>query len=338
MGYSRRSLILLLFLLAVFLMTPLTGCLLEQKSVENFKLPQAVTPQPEPGDIRTGLLYYPDEQWRFLVPLQKEIPEAETIIRNTLEQLIDTPQLRDDLSPLGLVPLLPGKTAILGIHIDEEGQTRVDFSGSFMDYDPSAERLVLGGLLSTLRQFPEIAGLEIMIDGVSPVKFPGGTPGIVPLSPECPINLEVDDALEDYRNFTAITAYFCFLTSQGRILYVPVTRVILPAADVAAAAVDELLSGPRRGSGLFSDIPPGTALRSLRLEEGIMIIDLSKELLDYEGGCTGAENLVNQILLTLARLEGGGEVQILVEGEKVRLPDGLDLTAPLKTPRIFNYF
>ena len=33
------------------------------------------------------------------------------------------------------------------------------------------------------------------------------------------------------------------------------------------------------------------------------MVDLSEKLLDYEGGRTGAENMVNQLLLTLGRLE-----------------------------------
>lgn len=284
------------------------------------------------------MLYYPDEQQRFLVPLHRELPETETVIRSTLEKLIETPLLRQELEQLGLLPLIPGKTTILGIHIDETGPARVDFSGSFLEYTPSAERLVLGGLLCTLLQFPEIERLEIMIDGVNPVKFPGGTPGLMPLGPECLINLEVDDALEDYHDFTAVTVYFCFLTPPGRILYVPLTRVLPPAGDAAGAAVKELLAGPRRGSGLFSDIPPGTILRSLQLEEGLAVIDLSKDLLRYEGGLTGAENVIHQILLTLARLEGVEEVQILVDGEKVNLPEGLDLSAPLKLPPAYNFY
>lgn len=316
-----------------------TGCSPESGGRADFALPPPPQPSEKPGDIRTGLFYYPDRQWRFLVPLQREVQETDTIVRHTLEKLVNTPQLQADLEPLGLVPLLPGETVILGIHISEGEPARVDFSGSFLGYSPSCERIVLGGLLCTLRQFPDIERLEIMIDGASPVKFPGGTPGLVPLGPECLINLEVDDALEDYRNFTAVTVYFCFLTPQEQILYVPVTRVLPPADDVVSAAVGELLAGPRRGSGLFSDIPPGTALRGLQLEEGVMTLDLSKEMLRYEGGLTGAENIITQIQLTLAQLDlGVSEVQILVQGEKVRLPDGIELTVSLEPPPIYNFY
>lgn len=333
-----RSRVLFLLLFIFLLNVCFPGCIRETPPREEFKLPEAPPLAPEPGSGYISTFYYPDRQWRFLVPVQREIPETETVVRNTLDKLTGTSQLQEELEPLGLVPLLPGETTILGIHIDEAGLARVDFSRSFLEYNPSGERLVLGGLLCTLRQFPGIERLEIMIEGQTQEKFPGGTPGRIPLGPESLINLEVDDALKDYRNFTAVTIYFCFLTPQGRILQVPVTRALLPAEDSSAAALEELLAGPRSGSGLFSDIPPGTELRGLQLAEELTIIDLSGELLAYEGGRTGAENMVNQILLTLARLEGVRKVQILVEGEKVKLPDGIDLTVPLEPPAVYNFF
>jgi spore germination protein GerM len=67
-------------------------------------------------------------------------------------------------------------------------------------------------------------------------------------------------------------------------------------------------------------------------------VDLSKEVLAYSGGLTGAENLVTQILLTLSANADVELIQILVEGEKVTLPDGLDLSEPLTPPDAYNYF
>lgn len=337
-GYSNRIRTLLLVFWAAVVLACISGCAPWQNAGEEFVLPEIPPPPPEPGEIRTGLLYYPDQEWRFLVPVYREIPETETVVRSTLEKLVTTPQLQKELEPLGLVPLLPGETGILGIHVDETGPARVDFSESFLQYNAPAECLVLGGLLCTLRQFPEIERLEIMIEGQIPEKFPGGTSGRMPLGPECLLNLEVDDALEDYRNFTAVTVYFCLLAPRGRILYVPVTRALPPVAEHFPAALEELLAGPRSGSGLFSDIPPGTKVRNLKSGEGLTTIDLSGELLTYRGGRTGAENMINQILLTLARLPEAGKVQILVEGEKVRLPDGPDLSVPLEPPAVYNFF
>lgn len=326
---------LLLLLLSCFVLF-FAGCLPPPE--EKFELPEEPAPPPQPGDGFVGIFYYPDEQRRFLVPVQREIAESETAIRRSLEELVGTPQLDKKLAPLGLAPLLPEGTALLGINLDEEGLARVDFNDSFLKYEPAAERMLLGGLLCTLAQFPEIEQLEIAIEGQIREKLPGNTPGRLPMGPECLVNLEVDDALEDYRDYTAVTIYFCFPTPRGRIFYVPVTRVLPPVENSAVAAVEELLAGPRSGSGLFSEIPPSTELIGLNLEGELATVDLSGELLRFEGGRTGAVNTINQLLLTLARLDGIGSVQILVEGEKIKLPEGLDLTEPLEPPQLYNFF
>lgn len=336
MKRSAAFLPVLLLMPLLLLLALCFGCEAGQR--EKFTLPEAPPPLPQPGDGYITTLYYPDEEWRILIPLQRELAETGTAVRSTLEQLTAAPQRQKELASLGLTPLLPAGTEILGIHIDGLGPARVDFSSSFLEYDPHCERLVLGGLLCTLRQFPEVERLEIMVEGNIPERFPGETPGGLPLGPECFVNLEVDDALEDYQKYTAVTVYFCFPTPPGRILYVPVTRALPPVEERAAAALQELLAGPRRGSPLFSDIVPGTALRSLQIEEGLAVVDLSEKLLDYEGGRTGAENMVNQLLLTLGRLEDVERVQILVEGEQVELPEEIDLTVSLEPPAVYNFY
>jgi germination protein M len=301
---------------------------------------QLPDPPPQPpgaGAVRRGLLYYPDEQYRFLIPVQRNIPFAEAIAKVTLERLVATPELESELKALGLAPALPEQTTVRGIAINQE-LARVDFSASFINYPPERERLVLGSVLCTLRQFPTIARVEIMLEGAKLEQFPGGTPGRVALGPQCWINLDIDDAVEDYRNFSAVKLYYCYPAPNGWIFYVPVTRIVAPVEDEKLAAAEELLKGPPKGIGLFSDIPRGTRLLGLNFNGAAAEINLSREVLDYRGGVTGAENWVKQILLTLTSLEGVEEVQILVEGEKITLKEGLDLTKPLQPPEIVNFF
>jgi germination protein M len=236
-----------------------------------------------------------------------------------------------------LAPALPEQTLLRGMAINE-GLARVDFSASFLDYPPERERFILGSILCTLRQFSTIERVEIMVEGAKLEQFPGGTPGRMALGPQEWINLDIDDTLEDYRNFSAVILYYAHAAPNGWIFYVPVTRILPPAEDEKTTAVTELLKGPPKGIGLFSDIPRGTKLMGLQINEMVAEVNLSREFLNYQGGLTGAENAVNQVLLTLSSLEGVDQVQILIEGEKLILKDGLDLTKPLKPPDPLNYF
>lgn len=335
--------LLLLFILAAALfalgcegLSNLSESEQEQLPYSQFTLPNPPQLSPEAGEVRLGSLYYADTRHHFLVPVRRAIPWVEGIAKITLLQLVHSPNSAAILQELGLSAILPGHTQINGFAIND-GLARVDFSADFLSYPPEHERLVLGSILCTLRQFSTIDTVEILVEGDKIDRFPGGAPGRLPLDLQCYINLELDETVEDHRNFTAVKLYYCYSASNKRILYVPITRLLPFAEDFQAVAVQELLKGPRKGSGLFSDIPPGTVLRSLSVVDGLAILDFSDQLLTYQGGLTGAENMVNQILITLSELEGVEQVQILVEGTKVTL-EGLDLTNPLIPPEVYNYF
>lgn len=289
----------------------------------------------DPEQIRRGLLYFADSSKRYLIPACPPISHSETIIRDTLSRLIPSPETAHELQLRGLQYVLPEQSSILGISVKED-LTRVDFSAPVLNYPPEDERLVLGSILCTLRQFPEIERLQILVEGAEVDRFPGGTPGLIPLGPECWINLEVDDDLEDYRRYSAVRVYFCYLCSDGNIFYVPVTRILSPDEQPEAAAFRELLAGPRPGSGLFSEIPWGTKLLQLTVEGTLMTLDFSKQLLIYRGGKTGASNIINQLVLTATAMPGVEQVQILVEGQPVEIPGELDFRAPLLPPGPVN--
>ncbi len=337
---------LLILLIPLILLT--SGCngLLESPGDQTtpgrppgeFILPNAPQQRPAADDVRIGTLFYPDEKGRFLVPIQRAIPWTEGIAQETLSLLIPGPELNNELSPLGLTAALPAGTEINGLSIND-GLARVDFNRSFLEYSPEEERLVLGSILCTLRQFVTIEKVELTFNNEYLDKFPGGAPGRLPLGPECWINVELDSDVVDYRDFTAVKLFFCYPSPNGWILYVPVTRILSPQEDAEVAAIKQLLIGPRKGSGLFSDIPPETSLQSFTVDsDGLATLDLSIEATSYNGGRIGAENMINQILLSISNLSEVEEVQILIEGEKVILKEGLDLTKPLPIPTVCNYF
>lgn len=287
-------------------------------------------------ETRLGVLFYPDAEKRFLVPVCLPIPSQEGIARATLEYLVPSSGMAGLLQKNGLSYIFPPEVDICGLSISETGLARVDFSAAFLQYPPVEERLVLGSLLCTLRQFPSIEEVEVMVEGATLEKFPGGTSGLVPLGPQCWVNLEVDPAVEDYRHFSAVKLYFCYSAPSGNIFYVPVTRILVPEEDLPWATVRELLQGPSAGSGLFTEIPPETCLLGVKVEDGRAVANFSREIFLYQGGRTGAENVAYQLRLTLGTLEGVEEVEIFVEGQPAVFKEGPDLGQPLPPPYPYN--
>ena len=347
-GRMPKGWIFLWLVLCLSLLALLGGCerlpwskLSSGRECLQFELPEvpatSLVTGSESESVRQGLLYFTDCEKRFLVPVYRPIPFSETIIRDTLEQLLPSPGAAGELASRGLQFVLPEGLAILGIAVNE-GLARVDFSAPILSYTPEEERLVLGSLLCTLRQFPEIERLQILVEGMEIEQFPGGTSGQVPLGPECWINLEIEEGLTDYRNYCAVTVYFCYYSPGGEILYVPVTRILSPDEEPETAAFRELLAGPAPGSGLFSEIPPGTTLEQLGRQEALLNLELSEQLTGYRGGVTGAKNITYQLLLTAGALPGVEQVQVLINGQPVTVPGELDFQVPQAVPGLVNCF
>lgn len=94
----------------------------------------------------------------------------------------------------------------------------------------------------------------------------------------------------------------------------PEYRALPDEADPVEERMAALLSGPQSAE-LRSPFPSGVRLRSWRLEEGVLRLDLSEAY----GGLSGVDLTIADycIVLTLCQVEGVEAVDITVEGETV---------------------
>lgn len=104
---------------------------------------------------------------------------------------------------------------------------------------------------------------------------------------------------------TIVTLYF----ADGASLF-PVSRRMPLDAELPRATIEALLVGPPAASRLENPLPPGVALRSIGVDEGIARIDLSgpsQALRDSPAAVTA-------IVATMTRLPGVRAVALSVEG------------------------
>ena len=94
--------------------------------------------------------------------------------------------------------------------------------------------------------------------------------------------------------------------------------------------VEALIDGPR-SPHLVPSIPPGTELRSVRVEGDLVTLDFSAEIAaNHPGGSAGELTTVYSVVNTLTELEGVHRVQWLVEGRIVEsLAGHVDLSRPV---------
>lgn len=345
----RKFLLYLLTLVCLGGFFVFGGCLKDYlpRALQQKEAPESVTPaeeETEPFDEGLekleGVLYlqvyYLEERGGRLLPFTVTLPWTEGVGRAALEKLIAGPAPAQEMR-YGISSPLPPTTEILGLTI-RDGLAKLDLGGVFLNYDPGEEEKVLNSIIFTLLQFPAIKEVQLLVEGVAPESFPGGTPGKYNFSREQRINPETN--AEQGNGISgktqAVTLYYCTLMGDDQIFYVPVSRMARGDADIVKVTVEELLKGPHPNGYLFSELPAGTELLGFTLVENTLAVNFSREILNYKGALSGEKNIYAQIVLTLTEISGVEKVQLLVEGEKVTLPYGTSFQKPLARPVLFN--
>jgi len=128
-------------------------------------------------------------------------------------------------------------------------------------------------------------------------------------------------ALQGCRRAPGRTEVSVFFTrTEGTAFTVAAARRTITATDPTARvreALEALLAGPtelERGQGLSTAIPPGTVLRSVRVEDGIVWADFSAEI-ESGGGSASMLGRFWQIVYTATQFPAAPRVRILIEGE-----------------------
>ncbi len=101
-------------------------------------------------------------------------------------------------------------------------------------------------------------------------------------------------------------------------------RDVQPTAAVGAAALRELLAGPTetdRAAGLDSEIPDGTRLNGLSIDDGVATVDLSRAF-QSGGGSTSMQLRVAQIVYTLTQFPTVKRVRFRIDGQPVEAIGG----------------
>lgn len=118
-----------------------------------------------------------------------------------------------------------------------------------------------------------------------------------------------------------LTLYFY---DEQALHLIPINRLIKPATNIMQTAVDELIKGPCRLSGLSRTIPKDTAIEATSAE-GTVTIDLPEEL-NRPSALTQKTGVIDSLLLTISQFSSVKEVKFLTGGEEARtyLPRRLD--------------
>ncbi|MBU5427518.1 GerMN domain-containing protein [Tissierella pigra] len=264
----------------------------------------------EEEGIRKTVMYFKDADG-YLVPVMKRIPWEEGIAKVTLNNMVDSAELREMLSPTGLLPVIPAGTEILGMSINEDtGLCKIDFSENVLNNQSEKdEESFIKGVVYTLTEFPAISEVQILVGGKALPSMTYGGNISQPLARE---NINLVGSLEEGRS--KVVVYYKGMNNEEYEYFVPVTiPTLAPVANVYSA-LDLLFDGPPVDIGLFSDIPKDVMLHGVEVKDGTAYVDISYDNMDTASDDTFSD-IIKNIGLTLSQFSEIETVELLIDGE-----------------------
>lgn len=276
-------------------------------------------------EMREIKVYYIDRDG-YVVPVIRQIAKVEGIAKETMKALIDTRANREELLPNGLFPTLPEDTTFeLNIKQNEK-LAIVNFSSQFLNYNTKEqEQAIVTSIVYTLTEFDTVDKVQIWVEGKVLEKLPMGTKVDKPLtrndvskvSKTSSITLPfvAPVAAENVQNSdSVVTVYFYKVDNKGKSEFVAVKKDIKPLRADLKAALNELMKGPEKNSGLMFEIPQETKILSVHVNDSVAYINFSKEILELEDA-QKQQNVSKAIAYTAKEFSGLKGVTLLVEGE-----------------------
>lgn len=235
--------------------------------------------------------------------------ETEPTARQLLQALLNGPYSDDLHAPF------PAGVSIRSVEVSKESRTAlVDFSeqyGKLSGFDLTIADYCVA---LTLCQLPSVENVRITVEGKA-------------LAQRNRQRLHTGDVLlsgiSDEPDTFLAALYFPNKRGSLSVEYRQVSRV--DSSEPVEIVLYELLRGPSAAE-TFGSLPAGTRVRSIEAENGVCVVDLSKEFLinapqDPEQAGLTLYALVN----SLCALGGVSQVRLLVEGEFVESYGGVSV-------------
>lgn len=286
-----------------------------QEPLENgeIEIPEGVDETTDQG--QSHVMYVSDMRGEYVIPITFEIPKEEGIAKAVVRHLVDHGPAHQYLVTKDLRAVLPAGTEVMGMTI-RDGLCTVDLSEELLETtDDVHERLILDALVFTLTEFSTVDSVTIWVNGHPLTKMNHGTPVSSVLTRERGVNSSVSVK----GTGAMVTVYMRMDSAASGGFLVPVTRPVASAADLAAAALEQLVGGPGSSiSALKPVMPSTTRVMSLSMEGSKAVVDFSSDLAEAED----LDVAVAAIVLTLTELPGISSVKLTMGGQDIQMPDG----------------
>lgn len=279
-------------------------------------------------------VYYQDGDG-YLIPMTRWIQMQQGIARAAVSLCIDSAIAREEVAYYGVYPVIPEDTDILGIDI-RDGIATIDFDRHLLNYSNAvSERNIIASIVYTMTEFKTIGKVRILVNGYQQDILKYGTDISGTLGREdININTNTDVSLLEIGS-GKVDVFLFKKANEGFTYLVPVSVADMEfAGESPEILVKQLLDENADGS-LFSEMPDSADLLKCSTDYGILTLDFSESFTDY-GGNAREEGILKQLAYTVRQVEGINRMKILVEGRKVELPEGTDISTGIAIPATIN--
>ncbi len=301
------------------------------------KVQTTVTQQPAatptPAQMQQVTVYYQDGEG-YLIPVTTQVNKTDGIAKAALNLLVESADNDYLAAKMGLKTVVPeGTTFDIDI---SEGRARVDMSKQALNCQSAEEEtLMVMAVAQTLNEFASVEEVSFLFDGQARSKLTHGT-DVSGVFVSTDLNMETMETFDGTDAHASLVRLY-FPSQTGRML-VPVTRVVYSDADAMTAMV-ELCRGPKADSGLECAVPEGCGVKSVTTKNGVVTIDLTREFFSEASELDEDETqMLRCILFTVRQFPGVKEVKILVEGQAIELPEGLQTTYANLASEVMSYY
>lgn len=279
------------------------------------------------AETQPTVVYYQDGDG-YLVPVTRQVDKTDGIAKATLALMVQGGANDLAAARLGLKTTVPEGTKFdLDI---ADGKARVDLSKEALNCaNAEQETVMVQSVAQTLCAFDSVDEVSFLFDGQKRSKLTWGT-DVSGAFDGSQLNLE---SVETMAGGNSVQLYFPSAT--GRML-VPVTRTVFSDADVTTAML-ELVKGPKADSGLSAPVPKDCGLLGVKMKDGVVTIDFTKEFMDAAQGENGVQS-IRAIMFTAAQFPGVKQVKISVEGQPYQPPENAQTTFLNQDSEIMAYY
>ena len=251
------------------------------------------------------------------VALTKVVVEEKEIIslaKELLEILIKDGKGESKI-PNGFRSIIPSNTEIKSI-IFNESVLKIDFNENLLDVPKEQEEKVLESIIYTMTSIKEIEKVLIYINGEILSKLPKSNK-ILPSTFDRTYGINKIYNITSPNNVTGITVYYINKYNDNY-YYVPVTNYVNDKENKISIIIEELKNNSIYNKDLMSFLNYQTKLLSSKIDDNIMTLEFSNDILTDSINNEIAKEVIDTITLSVIDNYEVDEVIFNVQNKKFK--------------------